>query len=376
LIHFYKRKSICANMLLSRLWKSKGLSSLRLLNLRHSSTASTGNLKEKKIGVIGLGRVGNALVKNLQRKGYQVTTILDVDKSKYADFTCNISENPRELVESVDLVFTALPMPPHVKAVFEGDQGLLQGMSKDKIWIDHSTTDYEQTEEMNEAVITKGGRMLEAPVTGGLEALKKGQMTTLIAGDKDLADEMTPLLEDIYCNVLYTGKMGTALIPKVLSNMLTCVYNLAMGEVFMIGKKAGVDMRTMFDCIRASSGNSFVWETGGPMLMQGTYDPSFSIALQCKDNRLGYQIATKHRVPMEILGHAMQRYNHAMYKYGDEAPCYINPMLLEEACHTDLRCEGFENWSYSIQNVDGSSVIRHHGIEIKRTKVVENVEDL
>ena len=95
------------------------------------------------------------------------------------------------------------------------------------------------------------------------------------------------MMEDIYCNVIYTGVIGTALIPKVLSNMLTCVYNQAMGEVFMIGKRAGVDMRTMWDCIRASSGNSFVWETGGPMLMQGTYDPSFSIALQCKDNRWG-----------------------------------------------------------------------------------------
>merc|ERR1719220_2802671 len=57
-----------------------------------------------------------------------------------------------------------------------------------------------------------------------------------------LADEYMPLMESIYCNVIYTGKMGTALIPKVLSNMLTCVHNQAMGEVFMIGKRAGVDM--------------------------------------------------------------------------------------------------------------------------------------
>merc|ERR1712200_288925 len=128
----------------------------------------------------------------------------------------------------------------------------------------------------------------------------KGQMTVLVAGEKQLAEQMRPMLESIYCSGLYTGKMGTALIPKVLSNMLTCVHNLAMGEVFMIAKKAGVDMRTTFDCIRASSGNSFVFETGGPMLMQVTYDPSFSIALQCKDNRLGYQIATKHKVPMKF----------------------------------------------------------------------------
>ena len=139
--------------------------------------------------------------------------------------------------------------------------------------------------DLNEEILKKGGRMLEAPVTGGLEALKKGQMTVFLAGEKQVADEMMPMMEDIYCNVLYTGAMGTALIPKVLSNMLTCVHNLAMGEVFMVGKRAGVDMRVMWDAIRASSGNSFVWETGGPMLMQGTYDPSFTIALQCKDNR-------------------------------------------------------------------------------------------
>ena len=217
---------------------------------------------------------------------YKVTSVLDVDKSKCQKFSpLKVAGSPAEVVEENDVIFTALPMPQHVKAVFEGDNGLLAGLSDGKVWIDHSTTDYEQTVELNEEVVKKGGRMLEAPVTGGLEALKKGQMTVFLAGDKDLSDEMMPMMEDIYCNVLYTGRMGTALIPKVLSNMLTCVHNLAMGEVFMVGKRAGVDMKTMWDCIRASSGNSFVWETGGPMLMQGTYDPSFSIALQCKDNR-------------------------------------------------------------------------------------------
>ena len=333
-------------------------------------SAESASLKTKKIGIIGLGNVGNALVKNLERTGYNVTSILDVDKERYTDFSdrdFSTPDSPRSLAEEVDIVFTGLPMPQHVKAVFEGDDGLLEGLKDGKIWIDHSTTDYEQTEDMCELVVARGGRMLEAPVTGGLEALKKGQMTVFLAGDKSVAEEVQPMLDDIYSNVIYTGKMGTALVPKVLSNMLTCVHNLAMGEAFMVAKRAGVDMRTMFDCIRASSGNSFVFETGGPMLMQGTYDPSFTIALQCKDNRLGYQMATKHKVPIEILGHAMQAYNKAMYKYGDDAPCYIAPKMLEEALQTDLRCEEFENWGYSIQNVDGSSVIRHHGIDIKRS---------
>ena len=58
-----------------------------------------------------------------------------------------------------------------------------------------------------------------------------------------------------------------------------------------------------------------------------------------QSDRLGYQIATKHRVPLEILGHAMQAYNKTMYTYGDEAPCYSTPRMLEEALGVDLRLE-------------------------------------
>jgi len=243
--------------MLSMAWRR---APIRLWQMGTRHVSGVTNLKERKIGVIGLGMVGNALVKNLQREGYKVTSVLDVDPTKYTEFTSftTPAENPKELAEAVDVVFTVLPMPQHVKAVFEGNTGLLSGLNG-KVWIDHSTTDYEQTEQMNELVVKTGGRMLEAPVTGGLEALKKGQMTVFLAGEKDLSDEMLPMMEDIYSNVIYTGKMGTALIPKVLSNMLTCVHNQAMGEVFMIGKRAGVDMRTMFDCIRVHTTLPFPW---------------------------------------------------------------------------------------------------------------------
>ena len=155
-------------------------------------------------------------------------------------------------------------------------------------------------------------------------------------------------------------------------------------------------MKTFWDCIRASAGNSFVWETGGPMVMQGTYDPSFTIDLQSKDNQLGYDMAKKYKVisylyivkppnynhnfntlfstgisntihlqvPLELLGHAQQILHRAMYTYGEDAPCYSAPRMLEEALKTDLRCDDFKDWSYSIESVDGSSIIRHHGIKL------------
>ena len=85
-------------------------------------------------------------------------------------------------------------MPPHVKQVFEGDNGILAGLSTNKIWIDHSTTDYEQTQTFNDLAGNKGARCLEAPITGGLEALSKGQMTVFMAGEQQLAEEVSRVL--------------------------------------------------------------------------------------------------------------------------------------------------------------------------------------
>ena len=83
-----------------------------------------------------------------------------------------------------------LPKPPNVKAVFEGPNGLLEGLSEGKIWVDHSTTDYEQMMQFNDLVVAKNAHVVEAPITGGLEALKKGQMTVFLAGDKEVAEQV------------------------------------------------------------------------------------------------------------------------------------------------------------------------------------------
>ncbi len=104
------------------------------------------------------------------------------------------------------------------------------------------------------------------------------------------------MMKASFQNVLYTGALGTALIPKVFSNILAAVNIIAAAEVMMVAKKAGLDLKTFWDCVRPSSGNSFVWETGGPMVMQGTYDPSFDISLHCKDNQLCFDIAKRHKV--------------------------------------------------------------------------------
>ncbi len=98
--------------------------------------------------------------------------------------------------------------------------------------------------------------------------------------------------------------------------------------------------------------------------IQGSYDPSFTIGLHCKDNQLCFDIAKKLQVPIEFLGLAQQMFNRTMYQFGEDASCYSFPKTLEVALKTDLRCEDFKDWSYSIDDIDGSAVIRHQGIKL------------
>ena len=195
--------------------------------------------------------------------------------------------------------YLGLPKPPHVKAAFEGADGILAGLDMGKVWVDHSTTDFNQNEEMDKAVKAKGANFLEAPITGGMDALRKGQMAVWVAGDKDAYAKVKSVLDASYSTVMYTGKMGTAMIPKVMSNMLCCVQVVAMGEILMLAKRSGLDLTTFWHAIRASAGNSFLWETAGPCIFNGNYHDSFTLDLQVKDIQLCYDMAKAAKVRNE-----------------------------------------------------------------------------
>merc|ERR1712066_120557 len=350
-----------ATMMLSRflLRQSTSRNSIRAL--------STGPAKEKRVGLVGMGHVGNAVANNLLRKGFVVSAITDIKPELCQGFPDSVTvvESAKEVADLSDVIVTGLPKPPHVKQMFEGGSGLLAGMSEGKVWIDHSTTDHEQNKVFAEALSKSGGSLLEAPITGGLEALKKGQMAVWVAGNKVAYQEVKPILTASYSSVMYTGGLGTAMIPKVLSNMLCGLQVCAMAEAMLIAKRSGIDVVDFWHAIRMSAGNSFLWETCGPNVFRGEYHDSFPIDLMCKDTQLGYEMARNAKVPLEVFGLMQQVYHRALYSLGPDVGCYAPPKLYENELKESLQSSGFENWSYTVENVDGALQVRHQGIELK-----------
>ena len=133
---------------------------------------------------------GDAVFHNLNRNGFKVTAIMDVDNSICSKYDTVVKNTAREVAEASDVVITGLPKPPNVIAAFEGNDGLLAGFKEGSVWIDHSTTDYGQNFKFQEQMNAKGAQMLEAPITGGMEALRQGQMAVWVAGDQKVFEEV------------------------------------------------------------------------------------------------------------------------------------------------------------------------------------------
>ena len=329
-----------------------------------SRLLSTGSV-QPRIGIIGLGNVGSSIAFNLLRSGQKLTSVYDIHSEALADIPENVvrANSPKELAEMSDVVLTALPTPPHVREVMLGQGGVLSGLQAGGIWIDHSTTDYHQTLELAEEARGRGIKALEAPVTGGMALLRQGKMTVLVGGDRKLCDQCMPILKQSGKTVLYLGPLGTATITKVVSNMLAAANTVAMGEALLMGKRAGIDLKSYFDAIRFSAGNSFVWETEAPLVFNGSYDPHFAIELHTKDLNLGYELSRELGVPIMLHGLVEQIYNRARLRYGNDVGSSHPPKLLEDELNESLQTSGFDDWTYTVEEVQGSLAVVHQKSE-------------
>jgi 3-hydroxyisobutyrate dehydrogenase len=322
---------------------------------------------DPSIGIVGAGGVGEAIGLNLARAGKRVVSFCDHNPHAghgLAGLGAERFDTPREVAEKADVVITALTIPPVVKDCVLGDDGVLSGLRQGGLWIDHSTTDYNQTKDLAEIAVGNGQQVLEAPITGGLTLLQEGKMTVLVGGDRAVYDEHKDLLDPSFATVLYMGEMGTATITKVVTNMFAGAHVVLTAEALMIAKKAGIDMSAYFDAVRVSAGNSYVWETEAPLIMNQTFDPGFHIDLHCKDLNMGYEIGRKYGVPLEMFGLTEQTYLKAMYKYGGTVGSTSPAKLIQDELGVKLDWPGYENWSYTTELIPSENPARVPGMAV------------
>ena len=297
----------------------------------------------KRLGFIGIGNLGMHLAGSLLRSGYALT-IFDLNKAAAKTLLAagaRWADSPAEVGKVSDTVFTCLPSSKAVSAVVSAANGVLAGLAAGGTWIDMSTNDREETIRLAALAAAKGVAALEAPVTGGVHKAAAGDITVLVGGDQKVYEAHLPMLQAMGGEVIHMGPLGSAAVIKVITNMLAFINLVAVGEALMLAKRGGLDLAQSFHAIKASSGNSFVHETEGQLVLNGSYNINFTMDLACKDLGFATQLGRNFGVPLEVAGLVEQTFIRARSQYGGGAWSSQVVKLLEDAMSTDLRAPGF-----------------------------------
>jgi len=297
-------------------------------------------MNDTNIGFIGLGNVGSKVANNIIKNGYNLY-IHDLNKkssksliSKGAIFCKSLDE----LVPNVTVFITCLPSPKSVKKVL---LNCLPNIQKKHLWIEMSTTDEQEMKSLSSLVMQKKAEVLEAPITGGQHRAESGNISVLVGGSRESFKRSFPILSCIGHQIIHCGDIGNASTLKVVTNYLASINLLALGEALMVCKKYGIDLKTAFDGIKISSGNSFVHETESQVILNGSYDVGFTMDLVCKDVGLFQKLANKFKIPAEISKLIVNVFQRGKRVLGEKAFSTSIIKILEDDCGEDLRSKGF-----------------------------------
>ena len=242
----------------------------------------------------------------------------------------------KELTEKSDIIITCLPSPKEVSKVIKT---ILKYLTKKHIWIEMSTTDKNDMISLSKKVTSKGGKVLECPITGGEHRAKSGNISILAAGKKSTFKKCFPILSLLGHEILYCGKIGNASILKVITNYLASLHLVGIGEALSVAKKNKIDLGLTYKAIKISSGNSFVNETETKVILGGSYDVGFTMDLVNKDinlfNKLGKNIK------LELGNYLSKKFKLGMKNLGERSFSTSIIKLIEKDAKIKLRAKNF-----------------------------------
>ena len=227
-------------------------------------------------------------------------------------------ESARQCADDADFFLTSLPAPHQVEAVMAGPYGVLAAMKQGSVWVDLTTNRREVVVELA-AAAPEGVAVVDAPVTGAVDGARRGELTVFAGGDPEPVAAAREILSHLG-TVLECGPLGTGNVVKLVTNQLWFVAAAALGEGLAVGVANGVELRTLWEAICNSVGDSFVARHDAPSIFAGHYDPSFSLGLCLKDLGLIGELEPSVGANLPMIAAARRAFERAAQRYGADAP--------------------------------------------------------
>ena len=257
-------------------------------------------MKQKALAVIGLGNMGGGVASCLESKGYQVFAY-DIDEEKRNSFR-NPCTSAEEAAVNADIILLSLP---NSKVVEDTIHSLSPAAVSNKIILDLSTAFPLSTKALCEELKACGTALLDAPLLAGPDEAKAGTLTTMVAGDKDAYDAVTPLLQDYCTTYNYVGASGSAHTMKIMMNFTGLMYAVLLGQMFPVAEKAGLDPTELFNLMNNDVFSNWMYRFYVPKMIDRSFTEAFSLKLGLKDLRYMKDLCTAYGVPAFALDGAI-----------------------------------------------------------------------
>jgi len=274
------------------------------------------------IGFIGIGIMGKPMVRNLMKKGHEVT-VYDLNEEAVQQLVQEgaiSSASPKEVAQKSNIIFTMLPNSEHVKSVILGENGIVEGASKGTIVVDMSSISPVVSKELAQILKEKEIDMLDAPVSGGEPKAIDGTLAIMVGGKEEVFKKVLDLFKCMGQYITLVGENGAGTTAKLANQIIVNVNIAAMSEALILAAKAGIDIEKMYRAIRGGLAGSAVLDAKVPLILERNFTPGGRIDINLKDLTNVVEAAHSIGTPIPLTSQVLEMF-HALKidgKAGDD----------------------------------------------------------
>lgn len=263
-----------------------------------------------KIGWVGTGVMGAAMLARIQEAGYGCTVYTRTREKAHSLLNAGAqwADSPRAVAEQCDVVFTIVGFPADVREVYFGESGLLSGAKEGAILVDMTTTEPSLAVEIYQAAQQQQVHTIDAPVSGGDVGAKNGTLSIMVGGEKEAVDTVMPLLDLMGKNIVYQGEAGSGQHTKMCNQITIAGTMIGVCESLLYAYRAGLDLPTMLQSISGGAAACWTLNNLAPRIVQRNFDPGFYVEHFIKDMGIALQEANRMGLSMPGLALVKQLY--------------------------------------------------------------------
>ncbi len=252
------------------------------------------------IGFIGLGIMGQPMAENLREADYELVVYNRTEEKadQFVEGGGEKASSPREVAEKSDVVITMLPDSPQVEELVLGEDGVAEGVSEGKLYIDMSSIAPATSRRVHEVLEEKGVEAVDAPVSGGQPAAESGDLAIMAGGSEDAVERARPILDVMGKAVTHIGPPGAGQVAKAANQVVVALTIQAVAEALTLVRKSGVDAAKVREALLGGLAQSKILEMHGERMLEREFDPGFKLSLHRKDLAIALQAAREEGVPL------------------------------------------------------------------------------